>query len=151
MRFTAEVGAAGRGGHAVVVPAGVTTALGSKKAAVLAVVGGVEHRTRLASHAGRTYLGLPAALLNRLGVRDGDVVEVELSLAEEPATAPEPDVPEPAELTALLTADAAARTAWSGLSPEQQQEYHRWLAGAEDPAVRGTRLDRLAHRLRTVR
>lgn len=151
MRFTAEVGAAGRGGHAVVVPAEVTTALGSRKAAVLAVVGGAEHRTRLAVHAGRTYLGLPAALLRRLGVHDGDTVEVELRAVAAPDAVPAPDVAEPAELTALLAAEPDVRTAWTGLTPEQRQEYHRWLAGAEDPGVRAARLARLAHRLRATR
>lgn len=51
------------------------------------------------------------------------------------------------ELTALLAADPVARAAWSALSPAQQQEYHRWLAGAEEPTVRAARVARLRHRL----
>ena len=148
MRFTAEVHSAGRGGHAVVVPAEVTAALTSRRVPVLAVLGGVEHRTRLGVHGGRTYLGLPAALLRQLGLRAGDAVEVDLTEVTEPPAEPEPDVPEPAELTALLAADPDARAAWDALAGAQRQEYHRWLAGTEDAAVASTRLARLAHRLR---
>ena len=148
MRFTAEVHAAGRGGHAVVVPAEVTAALTSRRVPVLAVVGGVEHRTRLAVHAGRTYLGLPTALLRKAGVQAGDSVEVDLVEVTGSVPGPAPDLPEPAELTALLAAEPATRATWEALTGAQRQEYHRWLAGSDDPVVRGTRLARLAHRLR---
>ena len=147
MRFTAEVHSAGRGGHAVVVPAEVTATFSSRKVAVLALVAGVEHRSRLAVHAGRTYLGLPAALLRRLGVRAGDTVEIDLTEVPEAAPEPEPEVAEPAALTALLAAEPAARQAWAALTAEQHQEYHRWVAGAVDDETRTTRLDRLRHRL----
>nr|WP_294691888.1 YdeI/OmpD-associated family protein [uncultured Friedmanniella sp.] len=149
MRFSAEVHAAGRGGRAVVVPAEVTAALSSRKVAVRALVNGVEHRSRLAVHAGRTYLGLPAALLRRLGVAPGDTVVVELEEQPEPEVAPEPEseVAEPAELTAVLSDDPAVQAAWSALSTAQRQEYHRWVAGAEEPAVRAARAARLRHRL----
>jgi antitoxin component of MazEF toxin-antitoxin module len=147
MRFTAPVQAAGRGGHAVVVPPEVTAAFTTRKVAVLALVAGAEHRSRLAVHAGRTYLGLPAALLRRLGVQDGDVVEIDLTEVAETVPEPPADVAEPAELTALLAAEPAARAAWSGLTAGQREEYHRWLAGADEPAVRDTRLERLRHRL----
>lgn len=151
MRFTAEVHSAGRGGHAVIVPAEVTGTFSSRKISVLALVNGVEHHSRLAVHAGRCYLGLPAALLRRLEVRAGDTVEVDLTEVVEPAAPPEPDVAEPAELTALLAGNTDVRAAWAGLTADQRQDYHRWLAGAEDPAVRGARLARLAHRLRPGR
>ena len=147
MRFTAEVHPVGRGGHAVVVPAEVVRAFSSRQAAVLALVGGSEHRSRLALHAGRCYLGLPAALLRRLGVRAGDTVEVELTEAAEVAPEPAPEVPQPAELTALLAAEPVARDAWAALTAAQRQEYHRWLAGAEDAGSRAARLERLRHRL----
>ena len=147
MRFTAHVQSVGRGGRAVVVPAEVTAALSSRKVAVRVLVNGVEHHSRLGVHAGRTYLGLPAALVRRLGVADGDTVEIDLEEQPEPAPTVEPEMAEPAELTALLTADSGARAAWSALSPAQQEEYHRWVAGAEEPAVRAARVARLRHRL----
>ena len=149
MRFTAEVQSAGRGGRAVVVPAGVTATLSSRKVAVRALVNGVEHHSRLAVHAGRTYLGLPTTLLRRLGVAPGDTVVVELEEQPEPERAPAAnlEVAEPAELTAVLAADPVVQAAWSALSTAQRQEYHRWLAGAEEPAVRAARVARLRHRL----
>jgi antitoxin component of MazEF toxin-antitoxin module len=145
--FTAEVHSAGRGGHAVVVPAQVSAALSSRTVAVLAVVNGVEHRRRLAVHAGRTYLGLPAALLRRLGVSAGDPVEVSLQELPEPAPPAPAEVAEPVELTAVLDAEPAARAAWAALEVGRQQEYHRWVAGAEEPEVRAARVARLRHRL----
>jgi antitoxin component of MazEF toxin-antitoxin module len=145
--FSAEVRPAGRGGHAVVVPAEVTARFSSRRVAVLALVNGVEHRSRLAVHAGRTYLGLPAALLRRLGLQAGDPVEVELTELPEAVPEPEPVVAEPAELTALLSSDPDARAAWAALTDDQHAEYHRWLAGAEDDGTRAARLERLRHRL----
>jgi hypothetical protein len=147
VRFSAEVHPAGRGGHAVVVPAEVTAAFSARGAAVLALVNGVEHRSRLARHAGRTYLGLPTALLRRLGVHAGDVVEIDLTEVPEALPEAEPAVPEPAGLTALLEAEPAVRTAWRALTPDQHQEYHRWLAGAPDDGTRAVRLGRLRSRL----
>ncbi|SDR77966.1 Bacteriocin-protection, YdeI or OmpD-Associated [Friedmanniella luteola] len=147
VRFSAEVSSAGRGGHAVVVPAEVTATFSSRKVAVLAVLGGVEHRSRLAVHAGRTYLGLPAALLRRLEVHAGDTVDVDLTEVPDAAPEPEPAVPEPAGLTALLGTEPAARAAWAALTAEQHQEYHRWIAGAADEQARAARLERLRHRL----
>jgi antitoxin component of MazEF toxin-antitoxin module len=145
--FSAEVHSAGRGGRAVVVPAEVTAALSSRKVAVRALVNGVEHRSRLAVHAGRTYLGLPAALLRQLGVGAGDTVEVDLEEQPEPVPAAEPEVAEAAELTAMLDGDPVARAGWSALSPAAQQEYHRWVAGTDEPAARSARVARLRHRL----
>ncbi|GAA1426709.1 hypothetical protein GCM10009616_01950 [Microlunatus lacustris] len=147
MLFTAEVHAAGRGGHAVVVPAEVTGTFSSRRVAVVAVVNGAEHRSRLAVHAGRSYLGLPAALLRRLGVRAGDTVEVDLTEVPEALPEAAPPVAEPAELTALLTAEPAVREAWRALTEDQRLEYHRWLAGTEDAGSRAVRLERLRHRL----
>lgn len=147
MRFTAEVHPAGRGGHAVVVPAEVTGSFSSRTVAVLALVNGAEHRSRLVVHASRSYLGLPAALLRRLGVRAGDTVEVNLTEVPESVAEAAPDVAEPAELTALLAAEPVVRDAWRALTEGQRQEYHRWLAGTEDTGARSARLQRLRHRL----
>ena len=129
------------------MPAEVTAALSSRKVAVRTLVNGVEHVSRLGVHGGRTYLGLPAALVRRLGVADGDTVEIDLEEQPEPEAAVAPVVGEPAELTALLSTDPRARVAWAALSTDQQQEYHRWLAGAEEPTVRAARVARLRHRL----
>jgi hypothetical protein len=148
VRFSAEVQVVGRGGHALVVPTKVTAALSSRKVPVLAQLGGVEHRTRLAVFGGRTYLGLPGALLRQLGLAAGDTVEVELTEEPEPAAEVPADLPEPADLTAALAAAGpVTRTAWAQLGDVQRQEYHRWLAGADEPAVRAARLARLLHRL----
>ena len=79
MSFSAEVLSAGQGGgHALVVPKEVAAQFGSKRPAVVALVNGVEYRSRLAVYGGQSYLGLRKDLLRRLEVEVGDVVEVEL-------------------------------------------------------------------------
>ncbi len=56
--FTAEVLAAGGGGHAVVVPKEIAATFSAKRVPVLAHVEGVEYRSRIAVYGGKSYLGL---------------------------------------------------------------------------------------------
>ena len=75
MSFSAEVLSAGQGGgHALVVPKEVAAQFSSKRPAVVALVNGVEYRSRLAVYGGHSYLGLRKDLLRRLEVGVGDVV-----------------------------------------------------------------------------
>jgi hypothetical protein len=146
--FTAEVLAAGNGGHAVVVPKEVAAALSAKRVPVLAHVDGVEYHTRIAVYGGKSYLGLRQELLRRIGRQAGDPVEVRLVEEAEP----EPDPPpvaagEPPELVVALAEHEVARTAYAALPPEHRREFWAWIAAAEQPEARADRVARTVRRL----
>jgi hypothetical protein len=98
--FTAEVLAAGGGGHAVVVPKEIAAKLSGRRVPVVAHVDGVEYHSRVAVYGGQVYLGLRQELLRRIGRQAGDTVEVRL--AEGSAPEPAPALSEPPELVAAL-------------------------------------------------
>src|SRR5215211_5198283 len=101
MAFSAEVLSGGQGGgHAVVVPREVAASFTSKRPVVMALVNGVEYRSRLAVYGGQSYLGLRKDLLKQLAVGAGDVVQVELAEDHQ-----ERVVVEPPELTAALRSE----------------------------------------------
>lgn len=150
LAFTAEVLAAGRGGHAVVVPKEVAATLSAKRVPVLAHVDGVEYRSRIAVYGGKTYLGLRQELLRRIGRHAGDSVEVRLVEEAEPDPAPAvptAEVTEPPDLVAALADNEVARTAYAALPPEHQREYWTWISGAETPESRAERVARTVKRL----
>lgn len=146
-RFTAEILAAGNGGHAVVVPKELAAGLTGRRVPVLAEIDGVEYRSRVAAYGGHVYLGLRKDLLRRVGKQAGDSVEVHLTEGPETEAAAA-EVSEPPELTAALAQDEPARTAYAGLPPEHRREYWSWISGAEQPEVRADRVARTLRRLR---
>jgi len=146
--FTAEVLAAGGGGHAVAVPKDVAGKLSGRRVPVLAHVDGVEYRSRVAVYGGQVYLGLRQELLRRIGRQAGDRVEVRL--AEASAPEPAPEVTEPPELLAALAENEGARTAYAALPPEHQREYWTWISGAGQPETRADRVARTVRRLSRV-
>lgn len=145
--FTAEVLAAGGGGHAIVVPKEIAGGFSAKRVPVLAHVEGVEYRSRIAVYGGKSYLGLRLDLLRTIGRQAGDSVEVRLVEEAEPEPAPPPEVTEPPELAAALAEHEAARTAYAALTPEQRREYWTWVGGAEHPEARADRVARTVRNL----
>ena len=143
--FTAEVLAAGGGGHAVVVPKEIAAKLSGRRVPVVAHVDGVEYHSRVAVYGGQVYLGLRQELLRRIGRRAGDTVEVRLAEGSTPELAPE--VTEPPELVAALADNEAARTAYAALPAEHQREFWAWIAAADQPEVRADRVARTVRRL----
>jgi Bacteriocin-protection, YdeI or OmpD-Associated/Domain of unknown function (DUF1905) len=146
-RFTAEVLAAGGGGHAVVVPKEIAAALTGRRVPVLTHVDGVEYRSRVAVYGGQVYLGLRKDLLRRIGRQAGDTVEIRLVEAIEPEPASAPELSEPPDLVAALAENPTARTAYADLPPEHQREFWAWIAGAEQPETRAERIARTVRRL----
>jgi hypothetical protein len=142
MPFTAEVLSAGQGGHATVVPAEVAAGFSSKRAPVLALVNGVEYRSRLMVYGGKSYLGLRRDLLRQLGVAAGDSVTVDLREDLE-----ERVVEEPAELRRALRDHPSARQAYDALSPTHRKEYARWVGEAKRPETRADRVAKTIRRL----
>ena len=145
--FTAEVLAAGGGGHAVVVPKEIAAALTGRRVPVLTHVDGVEYRSRVAVYGGQVYLGLRQDLLRRIGRQAGDTVEVRLVEAIEPPPASAPELTEPRELAAALAGDEVARTAYAALPAEHQREFWAWIGAAEQPEDRADRVARTVRRL----
>ncbi len=143
-RFTAEILAAGQGGHAVVVPKAVAASFSSKRPPVLAHVDGTEYRSRLMVYGGISYLGLRKDLLRQIGRQAGEEVTVELVEEAEPAKV-EVEVSDPPELLAALAENPAAEAAYAALPPSHRREYARWVGEA---AKAETRIERAA---RTVR
>jgi hypothetical protein len=148
--FSAEILAAGGGGHAVVVPKEVAAAFDTKRPAVLARVDGVEYRSRLAVYGGKSYLGLRKELLRQIDRQAGEVVEIVLEEdhTEVPAPPPAPaEVAEPPELLAALTENPAARTAYQALPASHRQEYAKWIAEAKQAETRAERVAKMLRRL----
>ena len=147
--FTAEVLAAGGGGHAVVVPKEIAAQFSAKRVPVLAHVEGVEYHSRIAVYGGKSYLGLRVELLRKIGRQTGDSLTIDLveELGADAVTGPPPEVAEPPELVAALAENKTARTAYAALSSEHQREYWTWISGAEQPEVRADRVARTVKRL----
>jgi hypothetical protein len=143
--FTAEVIAAGGGGHAVVVPKELAANLSGRRVPVVAHVDGVEYHSRVAVYGGQVYLGLRQELLRRIGRQAGDAVEVRL--AEGSAPEPALEVTEPPELVAALADNEAARTAYAALPAEHQREFWAWISAADQPEARAERVARTVRRL----
>ena len=147
--FSAEVLAAGGGGHAVVVPKEIAATFSAKRVAVVAHVEGVEYHSRIAVYGGKSYLGLRVELLRKIGRQAGDQVTIDLAeeLGAEARTVPAPEVTEPPDLVAALAENETARTAYAALPPEHQREYWTWIGGAEQPEARAGRVARTVKRL----
>ena len=146
-RFSAEVMDGGGGGHAVLLPAEIAAGLSKPRALVQALVNGTEYHSRIARYGGKSYLGLRKDLLRSIGADTGDVVEVELTEESEPEPEPTPELTEPAELTAALAAEPAARAAFDALPPSHRQEYFRWIFEAVKSVTRSERARKTVARL----
>ncbi len=147
--FSAEILAAGGGGHAVVVPKEIAATFSSKRPPVIAQVAGVEYRSRLMVYSGTCYLGLRKDLLRRIQRGPGDVVEIELVEDTQPAPAPEAAVEpvEPVELLEALAGNPAADAAYQALPPSHRREYARWISEAVRPETRAERVAKTVRRL----
>ena len=147
MAFSAEVLSMGQGGgHALVVPKEVAAMFTSKRPLVLAHVNGVEYRSRLAVYGGQSYLGLRKDLLKQLGVGSGDPVDVELVEDNQ-----ERVVVEPAELTAAMAENPAAKAAYDQLPFTHRNEYARWIDEGKKPETRADRVAKTIKRLTVPR
>ena len=146
--FSAEILAAGGGGHAVVVPKEVAAAFATKRPAVLARVDGVEYRSRLAVYGGKSYLGLRKDLLRKIDRQTGEVVEISLEEDQTEVPAPAPaEVNEPPELLAVLADNPAVKAAYEALPPSHRREYARWIDEAKQAETRAERVAKMVRRL----
>ncbi len=126
------------------VPPAVVEALGGgARPPVTITVNGHSWKSRVAIMRGRHLLGLSKAHRQAAGVATGDEVEVELTLDTEPRV-----VVEPADFTAALDDDPAARAAYDELSYSRRREHVRAIESAKKPETRRRRIERAITALR---
>lgn len=126
------------------VPPAVVEALGGgARPPVTITVNGHSWKSRVAIMRGRHLIGLSKAHRQAAGVATGDEVEVELTLDTEPRV-----VVEPADFTAALDDDPAARAAYDELSYSRRREHVRAIESAKKPETRRRRIERAITALR---
>jgi hypothetical protein len=136
MRFSTTVELAGRTATGMEVPPAVVEALGAgRKPAVRVAVGGHSYRSTVATMGGRFMLPLSAENRTAAGAAAGDRVEVAVELDTEPRT-----VEVPADLTAALDAEPAARARFDGLSYSARLRHVLAVEGAKAEATRARRV-----------
>jgi hypothetical protein len=136
MRFSTTVELGGKTATGMEVPPEVVEALGAgKKPAVRVTVGGHTYRSTVASMGGRFLLPLSAERRAAAGVAAGDRIEVDVELDTEPRT-----VEVPADLTAALDAEPAARARFDALSYSAQLRHVLAVEGAKAEATRARRV-----------
>ncbi len=136
MRFTAELESTGGNTTGFVVPEDVVESLGGgRRPKVTVTLGGHTWRSSIAAMGGRFMLGVSAANREAAGLEAGTVCDVVV----EPDAAPR-TVEVPEDLSAALTADSAARSAWDALSYSHQRRHVEAIAAAKRPETRARRV-----------
>ena len=132
--------------HLVPVPDAVAAALRAARVRrLICRCNGHELKRALQHHAdGGSFLVLGRAALAAAGLRRGATATVELRPDPQPDT---PDVP--AEFTAVLAQDDAARARWETFTPGRRRSLLVYVAGAKQEATRVQRALELARKLRT--
>ena len=103
----------------IVVPAEIIEKLGSgKRPAVIVRVNGYEYRNTVGVMGGRHLISISSAVRKETGLKGGDPIKVELTLAEGPR-----DVVLPPDFAAALAEDEAA-AAFFARMPNGMQRYH---------------------------
>ena len=137
MQFRATILSSGKTAAGIQVPTEIVEALGpSRKPAVRATINGFTYRSSIASMGGVFMLGVSNEVRKAAGVAAGDDVEVDLELDTEPR-----EVTVPADLTAALDADAAARRFFDGLSYSNKRRIVEPIEDAKTPETRQRRID----------
>jgi len=138
MRFPATVEPAGNA-TGIEVPTEIVTALGAGKRPKVAItINGHTWRSRVASMGGRFIVGISAANRAASGISEGDVIEVDLQLDDEPRVAAEPP-----DLAAALDRDPRARAAFDQLPYGLKNKHVRDIEGAKSPETRQRRIAKL--------
>jgi len=120
------------------VPAEVVEQLGAgKRPPVLVNVNGYEYRNTVAVMGGKYLIGISAAIREETGLKGGDPIRVELTVADTPR---EVNVPE--DFAAALSAEPAAQTFFDGLSNSLQRYHVNNITGAKTEETRQRRIEK---------
>lgn len=145
--FQATLELGGKTATGIEVPAEIVESFGvGKKVPVHATINGYTYRSTVVVHGGVYKLPVSAEVREAAGVAAGDVVEVSL----EHDTAPR-EVDVPADFTAALDTDAAARAFFDGLSYSNKRRIVLNIEGAKTPETRQRRIDKALDNLREGR
>lgn len=118
------------------VPADVIERLGAgRRPAVLVNVNGFEYESTVGVMGGRHLISISAAVRTKTGLKGGDPIHVELSLATGPRKVVIPD-----DLAAALAADPAARAFFDKLSNSMQRYHIDTINAAKGAATRQRRI-----------
>jgi hypothetical protein len=147
VRFRTTVELGGKTATGLEVPAEVVDALGAgKKPPVRVTIGGHTYRSTVAVMGGRYLLPLSAENRAAAGVAAGDEVDVDAELDTEPR-----EVAVPADLTAALEGDDAAREAFERLAYSHRRRHVLAIEEAKTPVTRRRRVTKALEMLREGR
>jgi hypothetical protein len=143
LRFVAELRPQRRGWLGFELPASSAGFLRSRgQVPVEAAVEGTTFRTiALPQGDGRHFMPVRAQIRHRLGLTEGDEVEVTLKRAPK-----RPPAPMPEELTIALASSGEAKAAWEELTPAARQIASRWIGSAKSAEVREWRVSDVIRR-----
>jgi len=141
-RFDATVEPRGAG-HLVRLPFDPKKTFGRVRAPVVVRVNDHSFRTTTMRYGSTDFIGLNREVRDATGLSAGDRALFELSLDAEPR-----EVEMPAELSAALERDLAARDVFDALSYTHRREYARWIADARRDATRTRRVAQALELLR---
>ena len=125
-------------------PFDVRKVFGRARPPVRGTIAGVPFRSTPAVYGGVWFMVVPREVREAAGVEAGDRVRVVIEIDDQPR---EVDVPE--ELARALAADAAAGSAFDGLSYTHRKEYARWVAEAKREETRTRRVAKSIEMLRS--
>ena len=144
MQFTATVQLDGKTATGIRVPDEIIEALGGgNRPRVRVTLGGYSYQTTVGRMRGEFLFPVSAAVREQAGVAAGEEVEVGIELDTGPR---ELDVP--AELTAALERDSAAREAFERLSYSNKKRHVLAVEGAKTEETRQRRLAKILDELR---
>lgn len=120
----------------IAIPFDVLSTWGTRaRVPVKGTINGVSFRGSLAPYGGIHYLGIKRDLREKLGIKAGEVVDVEIMVDTEPRV-----VVPPPDFQAALDANPAARVRWMKLSYSHQVEYVEAVEDAKKPETRSKRI-----------
>lgn len=147
MRFQAQIRLSGKTATGIVVPPEVVADLGAgKRPAVHVTINGYTYRSTIATMGGEHLIPVSAEVRERAGVSAGDEVEVDVELD----TAPR-EVELPPDFAGALSADAAAKRFFDGLSYSNQRRLTLSVEEAKSPETRQRRIAKAIESLREGR
>jgi len=138
MKFRAQVIPSGNA-TGVEVPDEVMQALGPKgRPPVTITINGHTWRSRVAAMRGQHLIGISAANRAAAGIKEGDIIEIDVEIDAAPR-----EVAEPADLAAALDDCPQARASFDRLPFGLRQKHVRTIEEARSTDVRERRIGKL--------
>jgi hypothetical protein len=120
----------------IAIPFDVLSTWGTRaRVPVKGTINGAAFRGSLAPYGGIHYLGIKRDLREKIGIKAGEVVDVEIMVDTDPRV-----VILPADFQAALDGNPAARVRWMKLSYSHQTEYVDAIEAAKTSETRSRRI-----------